>query len=127
MKEAIVTTYLSNNGFFFPKRFPAAFAYLREAKDGERKFDILEITPKGGRAIEIWFDKDTHFVGRVVDNEGTPPVKVEAQDYRRVGNVIVAFSLIVTAADGTVIDRGALISFRCDSIDSGIFDPPKAQ
>jgi hypothetical protein len=125
LKEAIVTAYLSNNGFFFPKRFPATFKYVREAAEPGRTFDVLEIAPRGGRPVEFWFDRSTHLLQRVVDNQGTPPVKVEAGDYRRVGNLTVAFSLTVFGPDGNVLDRGAVTSLSCRSVDAASFDPPK--
>ncbi|WP_156356882.1 hypothetical protein [Sphingomonas sp. Leaf38] len=49
LQKAIVTTYLSINGVFFPDRFPATFRFVRTPADGGRQFDIVEITPEGGR------------------------------------------------------------------------------
>jgi hypothetical protein len=122
--EAILTNYLSVNGFFFPDRFPAHALYLRSAQEAGRKFDVIEITPRGGRAFEAWFDGQTHLIGRVVDTHGSPAARVEASDYRRVDGLMVAFKLDVYAPDGTLADRGALTSFRCGAIDLMIFQPP---
>lgn len=124
VKEAVVTAYLSNNGFFFPKRFPASFAYVRQAADRDRQFDVIEITPVGGRSLEVWFDRATHLIGRVVDGHGPQAVTVEAEDYRRVGKVTIAFGLRVVGPDGTVLDKGRVTSFRCGAIDEALFDPP---
>lgn len=126
LKEAILTTYISNNGFFFPDRFPADFRYVREASEGDRTFDVLEIAPAGGRPVEAWFDRGTHLLRRIVDSRGTPPVKVEASDYRRVNDLTIAFSFTVTGPDGKVLDRGAVTSLSCGAIDDALFDPPKA-
>jgi hypothetical protein len=124
VRESIVTNYLSINGFFFPDRFPATIKYLRAAREADRRFDVIEITPEGGRSLEIWFDSRTHLIQRVVDNHGTPPVRVEAGDYRRVGGLTIAYKLDVFGPDGALADRGAVTSFRCGPIDSTIFDPP---
>lgn len=124
--EGIVTNYLSINGFFFPKRFPAEVRYVRAAQEGDRQFDVIEIAPKGGRPLEVWFDGRTHLIQRVVDTHGTPAVRVEASDYRRSGGLVVAYKLDVFTPDGAVADRGALTSFRCGAIEDGIFDPPVA-
>lgn len=127
LQEAIVTNYLSANGFFFPDRFPAKVEYLRSAKDGDRQFDVIEITPDGGRALEIWFDRLTHLIQRVVDTHGSPAVRVEASDYRRVNGLTVAYKLDVHGPDGALADRGALTAFRCGDIDSAVFAPPAPQ
>lgn len=77
LEEGTVTNYLSISGFFFPDRFPARSRYVRAATVGDRKFDVLEITPRGGRSLEVWFDARTHLIQRVVDTHGSPAVRVE--------------------------------------------------
>ena len=128
LQEAIVTNYLSINGFFFPDRFPATFRFVRATAEGARRFDIVEITPKGGRPLEVWFDSRTHLIQRVVDTQGTPAVRVEASDYRRgADGLMVAYRLDVFGPDGSVVDRGAVASFHCGPIDPAIFAPPIAR
>ena len=122
LREAVTTAFVSSNGFFFPDRFPAAMRYLREAEHDGRRFDVVEIVPERGRALEYWFDRGDHYLRRVVDPRDA--VTVEAGDYRRVGDLAVAFSLVVSAPDGTVQDRGALTSLVCGPTDAGLFDPP---
>ncbi len=128
LREAILTNYLSVNGFFFPDRFPARLAYVRMATEGSRRFDVIRMTPEGGRPLEAWFDRRTHLIQRVVDAQGEPPVRVEASDYRRTADgLMVAYRLDVFGADGALADRGALTSFECGAIDPAIFAPPVAR
>lgn len=122
--EGIVTNYLSINGFFFPDRFPAQFRYLRATKAAGRQFDVVEITPVGGRSLEVWFDRATHLIQRVIDTHGSPAVRVEASDYRRRDGLMVAYKLEVFGPDGAIADVGAVTSFRCGAMDSDIFEPP---
>jgi hypothetical protein len=124
LREGITTAYLSSNGFFFPGRFPASFRYLREATHDGRTFDVLEITPVGGRALDYWFDRASHFLSRIVDSQGTPPVTVEADDYRHAGAIMVAFRLTTLGPDGAVADQGVLSSLTCHARDDASFDPP---
>ena len=125
LREAIVSNYLSINGFFFPSRFPASFRYVRSAAEGGRRFDIVEILPRGGRPLETWFDRRTHLIKRVVDTHGMPAVRVEASEYRRgPGGLTVAYRLDMFGPDGAAMDRGAVASFRCGAIDPAIFAPP---
>ena len=122
LREAVTTAFVSSNGFFFPERFPAAMRYLREADHNGRRFDVVEIVPDRGRALEYWFDRADHYLRRVVDPRDG--VTVEAGDYRRVGALAVAFSLVVSGPDGAVQDRGALTSLTCGPTDAALFDPP---
>jgi hypothetical protein len=124
LAEAINTAYLSNNSFFFPERFPAEFKYLREAAEGGTSFDVLEVTPRGGRAMELWFDRGSHLLARVVDKHATPVMTVTAGDYRRIDGMAVAFALDVRAPDGKIVDRGRVTSIRCGPMDEKLFDPP---
>ena len=126
LEEGTLSNYLSISGFFFPDRFPATFKYIRAARDGDRKFDVIEIAPKGGRPLEVWFDARTHLIQRVVDTHGSPAARVEASDYRLVDGLMVAYKLDVFTPDGAVADRGAVTSFRCGMVDSSIFNPPVA-
>lgn len=125
LQEAKLTAYLSNNGFFFPQRFPATFRYVRKVTERKSTFDVIEVTPVGSRPAELWFDRRTHFLLRVVDKQANPPQQVEASDYRRVGDLSVAFKLTVLGPDGQPADRGALTSFKCGAVNEGLFDPPK--
>jgi hypothetical protein len=124
LREALTTFYISSNAFFFPDRFPAEFSYLREAADAGRTFDVVRIAPSGGHALDYWFDRDSHYLIRVVDNRQSPPIVVEAGDYRRSGDIAAAFSLTVRGPDGRVMDRGAVVSIACGPVDAALFDPP---
>ena len=126
LEEGIVTNYVSISGFFFPDRFPATFNYLRAASEAGRDFDVIEITPEGGRALEVWFDGRTHLIQRVVDTHGSPAVRVEASDYRRIDGLMVAYKLDVFGPDGAISDHGSVTSFRCGAISGSIFEPPVA-
>jgi hypothetical protein len=126
LSESIVTAYLSSNGFFFPDRFPATFANLGEKTVDGRAYDVIGITPRGGRLFEGWFDKRTHLLGRVVDRASNPTVTVDASDYRWVGKFRIAFTLTVIGPDGSVMDRGKVTSFSCHAIMDSLFNPPKS-
>lgn len=124
VREAVTTAYLSINGFFFPERFPATFTYVREDRVGDRRYDVIDMLPARGRVFQVWFDRETHLIGRVVDGTGERAVTVEASDYRTVDGLTVAYALRVTGPDGSVLDQGRLTSFRCGTVDSGVFAAP---
>ncbi len=125
LSEAILTNYLSINGFFFSDRFPASVKYVRSAKEGNKAFDVIEVTPSGSRTLEIWFDARTHLISRVLDSHGPAPVRVEASDYRQSDGLTVAYKLETFGPDGALLDRGVVASFRCGAIEDDVFAPPK--
>jgi hypothetical protein len=124
LREAIVTAYVSNNGYFYPDRFPAEFHFLRVARADGRAFDVIEVEPKGGRAVQLWIDRRSHLVSRLVDEKGSPPVSVEISDYRRVGGALIAFRGTVRTLDGKVVDKLRVGSVTFKSLPSTTFDPP---
>jgi hypothetical protein len=124
LRETVTTFYFSNSGYFFPDRFPAATRYLRQEAEGNRRFDAIEVAPEGGRPVELWFDRNTHLLARIVDRTGPPPVTITASDYRRVGGVLVAFGATVRTIDGTVVDEGRIDSIEFGPVAPRLFDPP---
>jgi hypothetical protein len=126
LREAVTTAFFSNNGYFFPDRFKAASRYLRRAVDGGRTFDVIEVEPEGGRAAELWFDHATHLLSRIADPKGPQPVTVDLSDFRKVGDVLVAFRGVVKAPDGTVLDEGKVGTVEFLTLPASMFDPPPA-
>ena len=67
----------------------------------------------------------SQLIRRVVDSQGTPPTKVEADEYRTIDGLTIATRLTSYGPDGAVADRGVVTSFRCGPLDGTIFEPPK--
>jgi hypothetical protein len=76
--------------YFFPGRFDARGRFLRVAKLGDQSFDVLEITPWGGAPRELWFDRRTRLLARMVEQSGARTTTTELSDYRKIGPVLVA-------------------------------------
>ena len=58
--------YLSSFGWFFPDRFPATVELAEnKAIEGET-FQVLRITPQDSDSFELWVDRGTHLVRRIV-------------------------------------------------------------
>lgn len=120
LREAVVTAYVSANGFFFPGRFPAKAEYLRK----EAGCHVVRLEPRGGRPVELWFDASTHLLARIVDTAGPRPVAVDLSDYRKVGDVLVAFRAVVTGPDGAVLDEGQVKTVEHQPVERAVFAPP---
>ena len=123
LAEIRTTAYLSNNGFFFTKRFKAQVSYVRLASEGTARFDVIETTPEGGRALELWFDHSSHFLTRVVDRGGESTITVLASDFRKVGKVTIAFRLTVRNAKDETLDEGQVKLIELRAIPRSTFAP----
>ena len=53
LKESILTAYLSTNGFYFPKRFPAVTTYLRETGKDGHIYDVVEVAPRDRKSTRL--------------------------------------------------------------------------
>ncbi|HEY3812904.1 MAG TPA: hypothetical protein VGL66_06735 [Caulobacteraceae bacterium] len=126
-REAITTAYFSNNGFFYPDRFPAHVSYLRKASYEGRSFDVIEADPEGGRGAQLWFDRKTHLLGRIVDDKGSPPVAVDISDYRHVGKTLVAFRAVIRSLDGKELEQMQVASVKYRKLPASTFDAPASR
>lgn len=124
LSEAITTAFSSNNGYFFPDRFPMTARYLRADAIGARVFDVVEVHPERGRAFELWFDRKTHLIGRISDPNGSPAVTVDISDYRKVGKVLIGFHGVIKLPDGTTVDELNVGPTEFVPVDRSRFDPP---
>jgi hypothetical protein len=112
-------------GYFHRGRFDAHGELLGVRVSQGRSFDVVAVKPYGGDARELWFDRRTHLLARMVDRTGPRPVTLEVSDYRRVGPVMVAFQTIVDSGNGRVLRR--LDSVVFGPIDRGLFSLPRTQ
>jgi hypothetical protein len=124
LREQVTTAYFSNNGFFYPDRFPARLRYLKRAPYEGKSYDVIEAEPKGGRAAQLWIDHKTHLLGRLVDENGSPPVAVDISDYRHVGKTLVAFHAVIRTLDGKALEQMQVGSVTYRPLPASTFDPP---
>ena len=93
-QEAANAAYLACRGYWFPKRWPADVAWMRRCQEGNRAFDVLQITPRGGQTFEFWVDAATGLPDRTVDftSDGRPD-PTRFTDYREVEGVKLPFQI----------------------------------
>lgn len=101
--EAFFETY----GYFYPGRFDARAELVGVRSHKGRAFDVVLVKPWGGTPRELWFDRGTHLLARMVDRSGAKPAALAYSDYRKVGPIRVAFR-ITDEASGEVRERDAV-------------------
>jgi hypothetical protein len=50
--------------------------------DAGTAYDVLTVTPKGGKAFDAWFDARTHLLARIVEQQGPQISTTTLSDYR---------------------------------------------
>jgi hypothetical protein len=98
--RARTSAFFTGELFLYPGRFEAKVVLVGARQAAGRSFDVLRMEPWGGNAREVWIDRGTHLVARIVDRSGPKPTTVELSDYRKVGPVRVAFHYRIEGADG---------------------------
>lgn len=104
MAQARTAAFFGAYGFFYPSRFAANTAHLGVREARGRAHDVVRVEPMGGEARELWFDRRTRLLARMVDRTGGRPVTTEFSDYRRVGRLLLPFK--------AVTDRGERATVR---------------
>jgi hypothetical protein len=85
-------------GWWYPERHGATIALIGERSLEGRSYDVLSVTPEGGRSLEAWIDQSTHLLARTDEQEAEGRVVTTYESYRPVQGVMIAFS--VRSGDG---------------------------
>jgi hypothetical protein len=126
LAQARTTAFFTANGFFFRGRFGARGDYLGVRGHGGRSYDVLAIRPWNGEARELWFDRASALLTRIVDRTGPRPSALQVSEYRKVGPVRVAFRY--TPEDGAGPEARLVRSLAFTPADRELFslDRPAA-
>ena len=68
--QAATDAFIAAQGYFFPDRFPFAARWVREERDGDRVFDVVELAPDGGFVRDYWFDRASGLLVRITAPTG---------------------------------------------------------
>ena len=98
-KAAVNEAYRRTRAYWFPQRWPAQVEYSGEKEESGRKFNVLRITPKGGRPFDLWIDAGTYLFDRTVEKAEIETRTSYFSDYRTVNGVKVAFAERTTKGD----------------------------
>ncbi len=62
-----------------------------EKSEGGNTYEVLTVTPKGGKPFDAWFDAKTHLLYRTVEQQGPKTITNTFSDYRPVDGAMIAF------------------------------------
>lgn len=99
LETAANEAYLRVLGHFFPERWPATLEPLRRETPEGAAFEVLPVTPRGGRKLELWFDAATLLLSRIVDRGPTRVQTTWWSDFREVAGVKLPFAQRTSTGD----------------------------
>ena len=91
--------YRTALAYWFPQRWPASIEDGGEKREGDRRFTVVRITPRGGRLFELWIDVATGLIDRYAEKDATRVGITFLSDYREVAGVRVPFAMRQTTGD----------------------------
>lgn len=97
---AVNEAYRNANLWWRADRAGAMITGPTSRTDGGRTFDVLSVTPRGGKSFEAWFDASTHLLARVVEKQSTLTVVTTTSDYRAVHGLQVPGKVVVDDGQG---------------------------
>jgi hypothetical protein len=122
---AVDAAYRAVRGYWYPRRMKAEVQYEGTTADGGRTFDVLRMTPSGGRPFDMWFDADAHVIDRIVEKTANDVQTTYYSDYWRVSAVLLPFAWRQSNGDtryDTVV-KIKRVEFE-DSVSPAVFAPP---
>ena len=125
VRAARTQAFFGANAFLYPGRYDARADYLGVKQNRGRAFDVVAVQPWGGASRELWFDRRTHLLGRMVERGGAKPVTTEVSDYRKVGPVLVAFRYTVDDGTSAMVRERQVQSLDFAPADRAVFSLPR--
>ena len=96
---AVNAAYRDRLAFWYPERAPARIAYKERASADGADFDVVRITPEGGRPFELWVNTDTKLIERLVEREAQETRTEVYMDVRELNGVKIPFRVRASRSD----------------------------
>jgi hypothetical protein len=97
---AVNDAYRTSGKWWRADRGGAEIVGAGEKTEGGATYDVLTVTPKGGKPFDAWFDAKTHLLAKTVEKQGPQTVTTTMSDYRSVDGVLLPFKQVVDAGQG---------------------------
>lgn len=85
--------YRRSVAYWFPGRGQAKLESGGEKSEEGRRFQILRVTPQGGRLFEVWIDAATLLFDRIVEKGAIETRTTFLADYRTVDGLVLPFAM----------------------------------
>ncbi len=91
--QAIDQAYLDTLQYLRPDAGGATVVYAGQRTQGDRTYDLLSVTPRGGSEIDLWIDPHSHLIAEETATIGIVSSTTVLSNYRRVDGIVYPFTL----------------------------------
>jgi hypothetical protein len=124
---AVNAAYRNANLWWRPDHGGAALAGDGEKTDGGAMYDVLTITPRGGKPFDAWFDAKSHLLYRIAEAQGGVMNTTTTTNYRPFDGIPLAIDTISSTGDAKYDQRQTLTKARfLKTSDASAYVPPKS-
>ncbi|MDE2182486.1 MAG: aspartyl protease family protein [Alphaproteobacteria bacterium] len=92
---AISEAYVDRNLWWRRDRGGAAIDDRGRKTENGLSYDVVGVTPKGGKPLEAWFDAKTHLLARTIEAQSTLTITQIYSDYARVQGVLLPRKIVI--------------------------------
>jgi hypothetical protein len=96
---AMNAAYRDQLAFWFTDRHPAKIVYKGRSPADGADFDVIGVTPEGGREFELWVNTETKMIERLVEHEAIATRTEIYMDWRDVEGVKIPFRVRASRGD----------------------------
>ncbi len=123
---AVNDGYRRANLWWRSDRGGAAIVDDGEKTDAGATYDVLTVTPPGGKNFDAWFDARTHLLSRIIEKQGPQLSTTTLSDYRLEDGVEVAHRAFVNTGEAKYDQTITLTSESFGpALDASAYGPPK--
>jgi len=126
---AVNAAFRDRLAFWYPDRGAAEYEYRGIVEADGAEFDVIRITPAGGRLFEFWVNRQTQLIERLLERDAQRTRIETYMDFRPVQGVLIPFRVRATRGDPkydelVVVD---LLEYNqpLDGVAFGMPAPPK--
>jgi Aspartyl protease/PDZ domain len=98
--------------YWNPERMPAEIRLDRTVEEGGRRFEVVHVTPAGGRLYEMWIDTNSGLLDRVVEQGDNDVTTTFYGDYRRAGGLVLPHEIRASTGNPAHDNRIAVAQAR---------------
>ncbi len=123
---AVDDSYRVERGWWYPERTPSSTEDVGSRRDGTGVFNLIRITPEGGRPFTLWMNRKTHLIDRYVERVAERLETTRFADYRRVGGVLLPFVVRTDYETRTITSVSVNVGFAQVAFSLPANPPPAA-
>ena len=122
---AISEAYQDRNLWWRADRGGAAIKDDGSKTENGAVYDVLTVTPKGGKPFDAWFDGKTHLLYRTIEVQGTLTTQQTYSDYAPVDGVQIARKIVIDDGSHNLQTLTLKLARFSAALPASAYGPPK--